>query len=83
MTYTKYNRKTYKPFAIKKHPRVREQYATRLINEGVLNASEVEAQNKDAMSLNEQAFENYSLGGPHQTAVILVTPQDLSLVYCI
>lgn len=28
----------------------------------------------------EQAFENYSLGGTHQTAVMLVTPQDLSLV---
>ena len=31
----------------------------------------------------EQAFDNYSLGGPHNIAVILVTPKDLSLVYSI
>ena len=31
----------------------------------------------------EQAFDNYTLGGPHQIAVILVTSKGISLVYSI
>ena len=31
----------------------------------------------------EQSIDNYSLGGPHHIAIILVTPKDMSLVYSI
>ena len=31
----------------------------------------------------EKAIDNYSLGGPHNVAIILVTPKDMSLVYSI